>query len=131
MKKFYDEQITIRVFFAPNHSYDENTFKALKECGIKEVIDGYGLFPYTENGIRFIPQLFYKLIFLPYGIQSTQIHINGWGSEDLVNFEKFIRNNKDKILNYNQAINVEKREFINSFLRFIIKNSLTFIRKFN
>mgnify|MGYP000850637529 CR=1 FL=1 len=54
------ENLKIRVFFAPNHTFDNNTLLALKECGITEIIDGYGLMPYEENNIKFIPQLFYK-----------------------------------------------------------------------
>ena len=35
--------------------------------------------PFTRNnGIKFIPQLFYRALALPFGIQSTQIHINNW-----------------------------------------------------
>ena len=52
--------------------YDFNTFKALKLSGINQVIDGYGLVPFIFNDIKFIPQLFYKLFFLPLGVQSTQ-----------------------------------------------------------
>merc|ERR1711991_212139 len=73
---FKKNNIKIRSFFAPNHTYDFNTFKALKANKIINVIDGYGLLPYHEFGINFIPQLFYKEIMLPYGIQSTQIHLN-------------------------------------------------------
>ena len=43
LKKFDEENIKIRTFFAPNHTYDKNTL-ALKDAGIKEIIDGYGLF---------------------------------------------------------------------------------------
>ena len=45
LEKFKKEKINIRSFFAPNQTYDNNTFLALKNCGIKEVIDGYGLMP--------------------------------------------------------------------------------------
>ena len=58
---FKKNKIKIRSFFAPNHTYDSNTFLALKNSGIHEVIDGYGLKPYVKNNIKFIPQLFYKL----------------------------------------------------------------------
>ena len=54
LEKFKKEKINIRSFFAPNQTYDNNTFLALKNCGIKEVIDGYGLMPYYENDIKFI-----------------------------------------------------------------------------
>ena len=105
LKKFSDEKIKIRTFFAPNHTYDKNTFLALKNCGINEIIDGYGFMPYTENEIKFIPQLFYKLFALPFGIQSTQIHLNYWKEKDFSDFEEFINNNSDKIVTYDQAIN--------------------------
>ena len=39
LKKFDSEKIKIRTFFAPNHTYDKNTFIALKNCGIYEIID--------------------------------------------------------------------------------------------
>ena len=64
MNIFKKENIKIRSFFAPNHTYDFNTFKALKANNIINVIDGYGLLPYHEFGINFIPQLFYKEIML-------------------------------------------------------------------
>ena len=40
---FRKNNIKVRSFFAPNHTYDSNTFKALKSVGITQVIDGYGL----------------------------------------------------------------------------------------
>ena len=41
--------INIRSFFAPNHIYDQNTLKALKNSNIEIVIDGYGLFPFQKK----------------------------------------------------------------------------------
>ena len=101
---FNDEKIEIRTFFAPNHTYDENTFTALKESGINGVIDGYGLMPYTYKDIKFIPQLFYKILLLPFGIQSSQIHINYWNEKDYINFEKFIEKNHNKIISYDDVL---------------------------
>ena len=74
-----------------------DTLAALKNSGINEIIDGYGLMPYTENNIKFIPQLFYKVFILPFGIQTTQIHLNYWNQKDFDDFEKFIINNSNKI----------------------------------
>ena len=79
---FKEKEITIDTFFAPNHTYDLNTFEAIKDSGISRVIDGYGLAPFEMKDIKFLPQLFYKLYMLPYGIQSTQIHINYWNEKD-------------------------------------------------
>ena len=102
--KFKDEKIEIKSFFAPNHTYDKNTFAALKNSGINEIIDGYGLMPYVENDIKFIPQLFYKIFKLPFGIQTTQIHLNYWKQKDFDDFERFIINNSNKIITYEQAL---------------------------
>ena len=105
LKKFNDEKIKIRSFFAPNHTYDKNTFAALKNSGINEIIDGYGIMPYEKNNIKFIPQLFYKVLILPFGIQSTQIHLNYWEQKDFDNFKNFVEQNKNKIISYDQALN--------------------------
>ena len=104
ISRFKEEKINVRTFFAPNHTFDENTLKALNQCGINEVIDGYGLMPYTENQIKFVPQLFYKVFALPFGIQTTQIHLNYWKQKEFDDFERFVDNNYKKIITYNQAL---------------------------
>lgn len=124
LKIFNGHQIKIRVFYAPNHTYDENTFKALKTCGINQVIDGYGLIPYEEKDIKFIPQLFYKLISLPYGIQATQIHLNYWNDEDYIKFETFVKKNLDQIINYDQALSKVDNGAYNKVLNFAVKKIL-------
>lgn len=128
LKKFNEENIKIKSFFAPNHTYDKNTFKALSNCGIENVIDGYGLIPYTEKDINFIPQLFYKEIMLPFGIQSTQLHLNYWQEKDFVNFEKFINKNYRKIISFNEAVQRVNNNFFSKSINYITKKSLKFIR---
>tara|TARA_Y100000816_G_scaffold139482_1_gene98799 strand:+ start:4862 stop:5602 length:741 start_codon:yes stop_codon:yes gene_type:complete len=124
LKIFNDNQIKVRVFFAPNHTYDQNTFEALKICGINQVIDGYGLIPYEENNIKFIPQLFYKLIALPYGIQTTQIHLNYWREKHFSKFENFIEKNLSRIINYDQALSKINNSFYSKILNTSVKNIL-------
>ena len=121
---FKKKNIDIKIFFAPNHTYDENTFIALKQLGIKEVIDGYGLLPYTHKEIKFIPQLFYKNIMLPFGVQSTQLHINYWNEEDFLKFEKFIIKYHKRILSYNDAIKHINDNFFFKFINFLIEKTL-------
>ena len=124
LKKFDDEKIKIRTFFAPNHTYDKNTFIALKSSGINEVVDGYGLMPYIENDIKFIPQLFYKVFLLPFGIQSTQIHLNKWDQKDFDNFKNFIEKNTKKIITYDQAISKTNNSLFYKVVRIATKKIL-------
>jgi len=128
LKKFDDEKIKIRTFFAPNHTYDNNTFIALKNCGINEIIDGYGFMPYLENDIKFIPQLFYKVLLLPFGIQTTQIHLNYWAQKDFDNFEKFIQKNSNKIITYDQVLKKINNNFFYKFINSLLKKILKFKR---
>ena len=116
LQKFKNEKIKIRSFFAPNHTYDKNTFIALKNFRINEVIDGYGLMPYIENDIKFIPQLFYKVFALPFGIQTLQIHLNYREQKDFDNFEKFIKKHSNKIITYDQAIAKTNNSFFYKFI---------------
>ena len=129
LKKFDHEKIKIRTFFAPNHTYDKNTFIALKNCGINEVIDGYGFVPYVQNDIKFIPQLFYKVLALPFGIQATQIHLNYWTQKDFDNFEKFIVKNSDKIITYDQALKRTNNNFFYKLIGNLLSKALKFKRK--
>ena len=43
------------VFFAPAHSYDDNTLRALAACGFKYVSDGLSSKPYKRQGIVLLP----------------------------------------------------------------------------
>ena len=125
IEKFSEEKIEIKSFFAPNHTYDKNTFNALKNSGINEVIDGYGLMPYKEKEIKFIPQLFYKIYALPFGIQSTQIHLNYWNQKDLDNFEIFVKKNQNSLITYEGAMkkinNNIQYKLINEFTKILLK----------
>ena len=124
LEKFKKEKINIRSFFAPNQTYDENTFIALKNCGISEVIDGYGLMPYTEKNIKFIPQLFEKVVLLPFGIQSTKLHLHIWDENDYKKFENFIKINSKKIITYDQALNKINNSFLYKIIRYFMSKIL-------
>ena len=130
LKKFRDKDIFIRSFFAPNHTYDLNTLKALKNSGIEIVIDGYGLFPYQKFDLLFIPQLFYREIFLPFGIQSTQIHLNYWNDKYFSNFENFINKNHSKIVNLDYILNLKKSNFLKNTINYSVEKTLKAIRFF-
>lgn len=47
--------IVTDVFFAPAHSYDDNTLRALAACGFKYVSDGLSSKPYMRHGIKLLP----------------------------------------------------------------------------
>ncbi len=130
LNEFKKRNINVRSFFAPNHIYDQNTLKALKNSNIEIVIDGYGLFPFQKEGIMFIPQLFYKEIFLPFGIQSTQIHLNNWDDDYFKNFENFLIKEQNNITNLDYIINIHNENSIKKITNYIVEKTIKTIRLF-
>ena len=127
---FKKRKIKVRSFFAPNHIYDSNTLKALKTSGIKIIIDGYGVFPFLKNEILFIPQLFFKEIFLPFGIQSTQIHVNMWDDKYYNKFETFIETYKEKVIDLNYIIKLKNFNNLQNLTNYFVEKTLKSIRFF-
>jgi len=101
----------------------------LKNNNIKYVIDGYGLFPFRKHGMIFFPQLFYKEIILPFGIQSTQLHINYWNEDYFKGFKSFIEKNHIYIKSFDQIINFEEN-FFKKIINFLVEKNLKLARKF-
>ena len=119
---FKEHNIKINTFFAPNHTYDLNTFKALKHNGIANVIDGYGLSPFIiKKDLKFIPQLFYKTIFftLRHSINSTSYKL--LNEKDFKNFEQFIKKNHLRIIDLDTACLVNNKNVFIKFLNIFIK----------
>ena len=129
IKKFKEEGIEVRSFFAPNHTYDLNTLKALSSTGIKIIIDGYGLFPFFKHDLFFIPQLFYKEVMLPFGIQSTQIHLNYWNDIDYITLKNFVLKNKDKITTIDQTLSIGRHNSFQNSINFSVEKILKILRK--
>ena len=121
---FKKQNLDVKVFFAPNHTFDQNTIKACKTLGFKSIVDGYGFTPYYENEIIFIPQLFYKLFALPFGIQTMQLHLNYFSEKDYLNLEKFVIKNEKKIISYDEVCAMERNVISDKILRMLIKKIL-------
>ena len=130
-EKLLSEGLKVNSFFAPNHTYDKNTFLALSNNNIEVIIDGYGLFPYSEHNLTFIPQLFYKeTIMLPFGLQSTQIHLNNWEEKYFNKFQNFLVKNKSRIMTYHQVLNKTSNSKLKTLIRNFLKLTLLNVRKF-
>ena len=71
------------VFFAPSHSYDFNTLKALAKCGFKYVSDGKSISPIIREGIVCVPcRDGGAFSLLPQSHFTFVFHANEWSSPD-------------------------------------------------
>lgn len=95
--------ISTDIFMAPGHTYDNNTLKALKECGFSVVTDGLYNRPYYDMGILFIPcrLRFFKR---PSGVDTICMHTNVMTDEDVRQLDIFCKTYKDVIVPFNPGL---------------------------
>ena len=105
---FDREKVKVEVFFAPSHTFDENTIHALKVIGITSISDGYCLFPFNAHGILFVPQLVGRPAAFPFGVYTSCHHLNHFAEADFSRLEKFVKRNHARILSYSQAMELVK-----------------------
>jgi hypothetical protein len=100
---FNDNNIFTRLFMAPAHSFDYTTLNVLKDSGIFCITDGFYAFPKLINGVKFIPQQFwrYRNVCLP-GIYTFCIHLDSMDDDEYRRFyfksEEFFRINMKKFI---------------------------------
>lgn len=87
------------VFFAPAHSYDENTLIALSECGFKYMSDGKSKKAYMWHGIKCLP-------FRNGGGSNS----NGRYSTSVYHAHEWVR--KDKARGYYHLQDIVKKEVV-------------------
>lgn len=134
------------VFFAPGHSYDENTLKALATCGFKYMSDGLSCKPYIWHGITCIPVRSGGMPRLTFGTTHTAVfHVHEWVREDKKycynQFVNLINNHHNEILTWDEFINVPKGNlliqrtyerlhvFFNRHIKPVLSNIISLMRR--
>lgn len=104
IKVFNTHHISPKYFFAPSHTFDENTLQALREeSNIRIISDTIATQPYRKGGFVFIPQLGGRCseMKLP-GVWTFCLHPSTMKEEDFVATEKFLQAHKDKMLGFDE-----------------------------
>ena len=80
-------------FFAPSHTFDENTLKALREeSDIRIISDTIGRWPYKKGEFWFIPQIAGHCVKMPFGgIYTFCFHPNTMSDVAYQNLELFLK----------------------------------------
>jgi predicted deacetylase len=95
---FRREGVNPDLWIAPNHSFDNNTIRALVELGVSTICDGYQLYPYLDSqGVFWIPQQLGNFHKMPVGLWTICIHLDDplhanteWFKNKLESFRPFI-----------------------------------------
>lgn len=95
------------VFYAPSHTFDKNTIKALiEETPIRIISDTIAFSPYEAHGVSFLPQQIGQFRNIPIlGYFTFCFHPNNMDEKDFEQFERFIVGNRQKFHNYEELLN--------------------------
>lgn len=97
------------IFFAPAHTFDINTIKALQsESNIRTISDTVANDVYITNGFCFIPQQSGKVRNLPFRTVTFCYHPNNMSDAMYDELEKFLTVNKQKFGTYYEAVHGDK-----------------------
>lgn len=90
------------VFFAPSHTFDENTMKALEyETNIRVISDTIALKPYKKGTFTFIPQITGHCVKIPLsGVYTFCFHPNTMKERSFIAMDNFLSMYKDSFISF-------------------------------
>lgn len=99
-----DAGVEPKYFFAPSHTFDDNTLVALKEeSEIRIISDTIGRYPYKKDGFLFIPQIAGHCVKMPMsGIYTFCFHPNTMSDVSFQQLELFLSNNINDFISFDQ-----------------------------
>lgn len=101
--KSYD--IVTDTFFAPSHTFDDNTIKALKEVTpIRIISDTVANDVYVRDDITYVPQQSGKCRVLPFKVTTFCYHPNEMTTVDFVYLEKFLAKYASQIVEFSSIL---------------------------
>lgn len=112
-----------KYFFAPSHTYDQNTLVALKEeSNIRIISDTIATKPYKDGDFTIIPQLggHCTEMKIP-GIWTFCLHPSAMTDENFVATENFLKAHKEEFIKFSQLnlYNLSKKNIISKFLSLV------------
>ncbi len=116
-----DEGVASDVFMAPSHAFDDTTMLALRQTGFRFVTDGAALWPYEEQGLTFVPQLFSYPRHFGIGVYTICYHLD---TVDEFNFQellRFVRSNAHRILSFDEAARFPRNDLIANASRRVLE----------
>ncbi len=91
--------VEARIFFAPSHTFDENTLKALQEeSNIRIISDTVANDVYEHDGFTFIPQQSGRVRKLPFKVVTFCYHPNVMQENDFLELEEFLQKNTKRFV---------------------------------
>lgn len=98
---FKEQGLEAKAFFAPSHTFDMDTVKALKEASdIRIISDTIADGPYMKEGITFVPQQSGRVRELPFQYVTFCYHPNTTDEESFHELEGFLRQHEGDFVDF-------------------------------
>lgn len=108
-----DHGIKPEIFFAPSHTFDNNTLLAIEtETPIRIISDTVAWDVYRDGEFWFIPQQSGKVRLLPFKTITFCYHPNTMDIKTFQLLEHFIRINISKFIKFNDELLIKRRKTI-------------------
>ena len=105
------------VFFAPSHTFDNNTMEALRlESEIRTISDTVADDVYCRNGFTFIPQQSGRVRKLPFRVSTICLHPNFATDAEFLKMESFFRENTGAFLSPREIHQTTRKRSLLDFL---------------
>jgi predicted deacetylase len=128
---FKDKNLDVKYFFAPSHTFDDNTLRALySKTAIRKISDTIAFFPYKKGEFVFFPQQFgyFREINIP-GYWTFCFHPNAMKNDDYERIDLFIKKNQNRFSSFDE---IETEVFVcKSMLDKVLSFFYFLKRKFN
>lgn len=91
-------------FFAPSHTFDENTLIALREeSDIRIISDTIGRYPYKDGDFWYLPQIAGHCVDMPVkGVYTFCFHPNTMTDTGFENMKAFLAQNHSRFISFDQ-----------------------------
>lgn len=117
---FKEHSVEVKVFFAPSHTFDLNTLKALEEeTDIRIISDTIANNTYSKYGFTFVPQQSGTVRKLPFDVVTFCYHPNTMEEEDFEKLEKFLKENKNNFIEFPTEEITRNKTIYDNVLSFI------------
>lgn len=93
-----------KCFFAPSHTFDENTLEALRlESDIRVISDTIGRYPYRRGEFMFVPQIAGHCVEMPLsGVYTFCFHPNMMSETGFSQLEHFLLKNSGRFISFHE-----------------------------
>lgn len=107
---FREHQMEPEIFFAPSHTFDENTLLALKnESRIRVISDTVANDVYQKDGFTFVPQQSGSVRKLPLRTVTFCYHPNVMEDDSYRGLDEFLSKYRGKFVNFDEVCTTTRR----------------------